>query len=72
MADATVALAASNMKLVSSLIISRLLLIVDKTSLRPTPTLDKHKHWDEIAVLARFLNYKCWVHDYSNSKFQTL
>jgi len=55
MADATVALAASNMKLVSSLIISRLLLIVDKTSLRPTPTLDKHKHWDEIAVLARCL-----------------
>lgn len=55
MADATVALAVNNMQLVSSLIIKRLCAIVDKTSLRPTPTLDKHKHWDEIAILARCL-----------------
>lgn len=53
MADTSVALATHNMKLVSSKIISRLCYIVDKTSLRPTPTLEKHKHWDEIAILAR-------------------
>ena len=53
MADASVALAANNMKVVSSEIIKRLCIIVDKTSLRPTPTLDKHTHWDEITILAR-------------------
>ncbi|XP_076800619.1 neurofibromin-like isoform X2 [Clavelina lepadiformis] len=55
MADTSVALAANNMKLVSSKIINRLCHIVDKTSLRPTPTLEKHKNWDEIAILARYL-----------------
>nr|XP_002121778.4 neurofibromin [Ciona intestinalis] len=55
MADTSVALAAHNMKLVSSKIIKRLCRLVDKTSLRPTPTLEKHKHWEEIAILARYL-----------------
>nr|XP_039272479.1 neurofibromin-like [Styela clava] len=55
MADTSVALAANNMKLVSSKIISRLCEIVDKTSLRPTPTLEKHRHWEDIAILARYL-----------------
>lgn len=53
MADTSVALAANNMKLVSSRIITRLCEIVDKTSLRPTPTLEKHRHWEDIAILAR-------------------
>uniref|UniRef100_H2ZAB4 Neurofibromin n=1 Tax=Ciona savignyi TaxID=51511 RepID=H2ZAB4_CIOSA len=53
MADTSVALAAHNMKLVSSKIIKRLCRIIDKTSLMPTPTLEKHKDWEEIAILAR-------------------
>nr|CAB3264303.1 neurofibromin [Phallusia mammillata] len=55
MADTAVSLAVNNMKIVSSKLINLLCTIVDKTSLRPTPTLEKHKHWDEIAILARFL-----------------
>jgi len=53
MADTSVSLSAHNIKLVSSKLINRLCHVVDKTSLRPTPTLEKHKHWDEIAILAR-------------------
>ncbi|XP_059931166.1 neurofibromin isoform X4 [Gadus macrocephalus] len=55
MADTAVALASGNVKLVSSKVISRMCKIIDKTCLSPTPTLEQHLMWDDIAILARYM-----------------
>uniref|UniRef100_A0A8C4R3X7 Neurofibromin n=1 Tax=Eptatretus burgeri TaxID=7764 RepID=A0A8C4R3X7_EPTBU len=55
MADTSVALASGNVKLVSSKVIGRMSKIIEKTSLSPTPTLEQHLMWDDIAILARYL-----------------
>ncbi|XP_078599565.1 neurofibromin-like isoform X3 [Branchiostoma floridae x Branchiostoma japonicum] len=55
MADTAVALASANVKLVSAKVISRLCKILDKTCLSPTPTLEQHLMWDDIAILARYM-----------------
>ncbi|KAM9455573.1 neurofibromin-like isoform 1-T1 [Clarias gariepinus] len=55
MADTAVALASGNVKLVSSKVIIRMCKIIDKTCLSPTPTLEQHLMWDDIAILARYM-----------------
>ncbi|EAW80270.1 neurofibromin 1 (neurofibromatosis, von Recklinghausen disease, Watson disease), isoform CRA_c [Homo sapiens] len=55
MADTAVALASGNVKLVSSKVIGRMCKIIDKTCLSPTPTLEQHLMWDDIAILARYM-----------------
>uniref|UniRef100_H3BYU9 Neurofibromin n=1 Tax=Tetraodon nigroviridis TaxID=99883 RepID=H3BYU9_TETNG len=56
MADTAVALASGNVKLVSSkVVIGRMCKIIDKTCLSPTPTLEQHLMWDDIAILARYM-----------------
>nr|XP_056721569.1 neurofibromin isoform X2 [Euleptes europaea] len=55
MADTAVALASGNVKLVSSKVIGRMCRIIDKTCLSPTPTLEQHLMWDDIAILARYM-----------------
>ncbi|XP_030848330.1 neurofibromin isoform X1 [Strongylocentrotus purpuratus] len=55
MADTAVALASANVKLVSAKVIERLCNILEKTSLSPTATLEKHLMWDDIAILTRYL-----------------
>ncbi|XP_071499783.1 neurofibromin-like [Diadema antillarum] len=55
MADTAVALASANVKLVSAKVIERLCKILEKTSLSPTATLEKHLMWDDIAILTRYL-----------------
>uniref|UniRef100_A0A452UIG5 Neurofibromin n=1 Tax=Ursus maritimus TaxID=29073 RepID=A0A452UIG5_URSMA len=59
MADTAVALASGNVKLVSIklkfFVIGRMCKIIDKTCLSPTPTLEQHLMWDDIAILARYM-----------------
>uniref|UniRef100_T1JUK4 Ras-GAP domain-containing protein n=1 Tax=Tetranychus urticae TaxID=32264 RepID=T1JUK4_TETUR len=55
MADTAVALASYNVKLVASKVISRVCLVIEKTAASPTPTLEQHLMWDDIAILARYL-----------------
>nr|XP_023020941.1 neurofibromin isoform X3 [Leptinotarsa decemlineata] len=55
MADTAVALASANVPLVAKKIIGRLCRVVDKTCQSPTPLLEHHVMWDDIAILARYL-----------------
>ncbi|XP_077511291.1 neurofibromin 1 isoform X3 [Amblyomma americanum] len=55
MADTAVALASSNVQLVAMKVISRLCRVIEKTCTSPTPTLEQHLMWDDIAILARYL-----------------
>ncbi|XP_058804864.1 neurofibromin [Phymastichus coffea] len=55
MADTAVALASGNVQLVAKKLISRLCRVVDKTCTSPTPLLEQHMMWDDIAILARYL-----------------
>ncbi|CAH2003701.1 unnamed protein product [Acanthoscelides obtectus] len=55
MADTAVALASANVPLVAKKIIGRLCRVVDKTCQSPTPLLEQHMMWDDIAILARYL-----------------
>ncbi|XP_057670020.1 neurofibromin isoform X1 [Diorhabda carinulata] len=55
MADTAVALASANVPLVAKKIIGRLCKVVDKTCQSPTPLLEQHMMWDDIAILARYL-----------------
>ncbi|XP_071038330.1 neurofibromin isoform X2 [Parasteatoda tepidariorum] len=55
MADTAVALASSNVQLVALKVISRLCRVIEKTCTSPTPTLEQHLMWDDIAILARYL-----------------
>lgn len=38
-----------------SQVIGRMCKIIDKTCLSPTPTLEQHLMWDDIAILARYM-----------------
>lgn len=55
MADTAVALASANVQLVAKKVIGRLCRVVDKTCTSPTPLLEQHMMWDDIAILARYL-----------------
>ncbi|CAG0893417.1 unnamed protein product, partial [Cyprideis torosa] len=55
MADTTVALAASNVRLVARKVISRLCKVLERTCVSPTTTLEQHLMWDDIAILARYI-----------------
>ncbi|XP_031834542.1 neurofibromin 1 isoform X3 [Nomia melanderi] len=55
MADTAVALASGNVQLVAKKVIGRLCRVVDKTCISPTPLLEQHTSWDDIAILARYL-----------------
>ncbi|GIZ02176.1 neurofibromin [Caerostris extrusa] len=55
MADTAVALASANVQLVALKVISRLCRVIEKTCASPTPTLEQHLMWDDIAILARYL-----------------
>ncbi|XP_075265585.1 neurofibromin-like, partial [Convolutriloba macropyga] len=55
MADTAVALASSNVKLVSKKIISRLCKTIEKTCESPVFPLESHVLWEEMAVLQRYL-----------------
>lgn len=55
MADTAVALASGNVQLVAKKVIGRLCRVVDKTCTSPTPLLEQHTRWDDIAILARYL-----------------
>lgn len=55
MADTAVALASANVPLVSRKVISRILKMIEKTCNSPTPTLEQHLMWNDIAILARYL-----------------
>ncbi|KAL5015709.1 hypothetical protein ScPMuIL_005298 [Solemya velum] len=55
MADTAVALTSANVQLVSRKVIRRLCRLIDKTCTSPTPTLEQHLMWDDIAILARYL-----------------
>ncbi|KAK2587535.1 hypothetical protein KPH14_003672 [Odynerus spinipes] len=55
MADTAVALASGNVQLVAKKVIGRLCRVVDKTCTSPTPSLEQHKMWHSIAILARYL-----------------
>ncbi|PSN31934.1 Neurofibromin [Blattella germanica] len=55
MADTAVALASANVQLVANKVIGRLCRVVDKTCTSPTPLLEQHMMWDDIAILARYL-----------------
>ncbi|KAJ8312996.1 hypothetical protein KUTeg_010369 [Tegillarca granosa] len=55
MADTAVALTSANVPLVSRKVIGRLCRLIDKTCTSPTPTLEQHLMWDDIAILARYL-----------------
>ena len=39
----------------SDQVIGRMCKIIDKTCLSPTPTLEQHLMWDDIAILARYM-----------------
>lgn len=41
--------------LLSFQVIGRMCKIIDKTCLSPTPTLEQHLMWDDIAILARYM-----------------
>ena len=55
LADTAVALASSNPLLFSRKVIGRLCRLIEKTCLSPTPTLEQHLIWDDIAILLRYL-----------------
>ncbi|KAF5294854.1 hypothetical protein FQA39_LY00338 [Lamprigera yunnana] len=55
MADTAVALASANVQLVAKKVIGRLCKVVDKTCQSPTPLLEQHMMWEDIAILARYL-----------------
>eukprot|EP00794_Sanderia_malayensis_P014143 gene14143-15620_t len=55
MADTAVALATANVSLVSSKIIGRLQTVLGRTNMSPTPNLERHLMWDDIAILSRYL-----------------
>ncbi|CAF4832395.1 unnamed protein product, partial [Rotaria sp. Silwood2] len=55
LADTAVALASSNALLFSRKVIGRLCRLIEKTCLSPTPTLEQHLIWDDIAILLRYL-----------------
>ncbi|XP_042235752.1 neurofibromin-like isoform X1 [Homarus americanus] len=55
MADTAVALASANVASVARKVIGRLCRVIDKTCTSPTPTLEQHLMWDDIAILARYL-----------------
>ncbi|CAF1066978.1 unnamed protein product [Adineta ricciae] len=55
LADTAVALASSNALLFSRKVIGRLCRLIEKTCLSPTPTLEQHLMWDDIAILLRYL-----------------
>ncbi|KAK2156732.1 hypothetical protein LSH36_206g01021 [Paralvinella palmiformis] len=55
MADTAVALASANVQLVSRKVIGRLCRLIDRTCMSPTPTLEQHLMWDDIAILLRYL-----------------
>ncbi|XP_054264930.1 neurofibromin isoform X3 [Macrosteles quadrilineatus] len=55
LADTAVALASANVQLVAKKIIGRLCRVLDKTCTSPTPSLEQHMLWDDIAILARYL-----------------
>ncbi|XP_023719668.1 neurofibromin isoform X2 [Cryptotermes secundus] len=55
MADTAVALASANVQLVAKKVIGRLCRVLDKTCTSPTPLLEQHMMWDDIAILARYL-----------------
>ena len=55
LADTAVALASSNPLLFSRKVIGRLCRLIEKTCLSPTPTLEQHLMWDDIAILLRYL-----------------
>lgn len=42
-------------RLLSFQVIGRMCKIIDKTCLSPTPTLEQHLMWDDIAILARYM-----------------
>ncbi|XP_035742449.1 neurofibromin-like isoform X1 [Vespa mandarinia] len=54
-ADTAVALASGNVQLVAKKVIGRLCRVVDKTCTSPTTSLEQHKMWHSIAILARYL-----------------
>ncbi|XP_066593274.1 neurofibromin isoform X2 [Prorops nasuta] len=55
MADTAVALASGNVQLVAKKVIGRLCRVVDRTCTSPTPLLEQHVMWNDIAILARYL-----------------
>lgn len=55
LADTAVALASGNVQLVAKKVIGRLCRMVDKTCSSPTPLLEQHSMWSDIAILARYL-----------------
>lgn len=55
MADTSVALATANVQIVSSKFITRLLKLIRKTAISPTPQLEEHLMWEDIAILTRYL-----------------
>ncbi|KAM7364589.1 neurofibromin 1 isoform 1-T1 [Cochliomyia hominivorax] len=55
MADTAVALASANVQLVSKKVITRMCRVMDKTCTNPTPFLEQHVMWDDIAILGRYL-----------------
>ncbi|PAA61927.1 hypothetical protein BOX15_Mlig026750g1, partial [Macrostomum lignano] len=55
MADTAVALAASNVQLVSKKVITRLCRLIDRTCTSPTTILEAHSMWNDIAILLRYL-----------------
>lgn len=55
LADTAVALASGNVQLVAKKVIGRLVRMVDKTCSSPTPLLEQHSMWSDIAILARYL-----------------
>ncbi|XP_046839575.1 neurofibromin-like isoform X2 [Xenia sp. Carnegie-2017] len=55
MADTAVALATANVHVVSSKFINRVLMLIRKTCITPTPRLEEHLMWEDIAILSRYL-----------------
>ncbi|XP_060536829.1 neurofibromin isoform X2 [Cylas formicarius] len=55
MADTAVALASANVQLVAKKVIGRLCRVMDQTCQAPTPMLEQHIMWEDIAILARYL-----------------
>ncbi|XP_071946540.1 neurofibromin-like [Antedon mediterranea] len=55
MAETAVALASANVKLFSAKVIERLCKVLEKTCNAPTPNLEMHLMWNDLAILARYL-----------------
>ncbi|KAK6622690.1 hypothetical protein RUM43_008532 [Polyplax serrata] len=55
MADTAVALASANVQLVAKKVIGRLCRVFERTCKSPTPLVENHMLWDDIAILARYL-----------------